>query len=178
VIFSIELFSDPEATLVMRLDEGATPVRRSRNIAGYRLEFALLSALRRPAALQHSRSISGRLGSRRQLFCCRWCTMSNLLTTETPHALGAGLDGDHLWTLVRDIHYMRCSLRRLSTEYETRLLLDDRLVLTRTCASRSELVSLAERWRDRLNSAGWVPYLETITLRPKADRRNQTSEWP
>lgn len=97
--------------------------------------------------------------------------MGNPSITAPPRAVRDGEDFDLLWTLVRQERRARCSLTRMSAQYETRVFVDDQLVVWRRSRRVEEILALSALWRDRLSASGWTQEVTKITLRPKPDRR-------
>jgi hypothetical protein len=61
-----------------------------------------------------------------------------------------------LWTVTRGESTARCVLLKMSDGLELRVLLDESRLRAQECDSHREAFELAECWRERMMSRGWV----------------------
>jgi hypothetical protein len=73
------------------------------------------------------------------------------LNASTDRSIGT------LWTLARGESIARCVLIKVQDGLQLRVLLDDTRLRDEDCGSHPEAFELAERWRERMMSRGWVP---------------------
>jgi hypothetical protein len=61
-----------------------------------------------------------------------------------------------MWTLTRGESTARCVLIKVHDGLELRVLMDESRLRSERCATHSDAFELADRWRDRMMSRGWV----------------------
>lgn len=60
-----------------------------------------------------------------------------------------------LWTMRRFHHVARCALIECDGDWELRVLIEDAVILSRSCRRGNDAFALGELWKQRMLRDGW-----------------------